>query len=242
MSTTSDFAHIVRSPNLCGGRACIEGHGIPVRDVVVDHEWRGMSPESICRQRPGLTLAEVHSALAYYHDHREAILAEIAEDDRREAIQKRQGVRELPSIRNRSGFSSPPARESKRRRIILFACTIAGLVLLLVGTLLFSRTAGTLRVEINDPLISVQVDGEGATMCHLDGAAMDLQPGAHGLRIKYGDLEFATDKFVLARGEEVKLKVDLINDKIQVRAGDHVIGLTPLRPAAQPDSRDDKGP
>jgi hypothetical protein len=39
-----------------------------------------MSPEEICHVHPGLTLAEVYSALAYYHDHRAEILGEIEAD------------------------------------------------------------------------------------------------------------------------------------------------------------------
>ena len=73
--------HITKTPDVCGGKACIAGHRIRVMDVVVWHEMRGLCPEEIVFQFPGITLADVHAALAYYFDNR----AEIEADFRREA-------------------------------------------------------------------------------------------------------------------------------------------------------------
>src|SRR5690348_9946907 len=77
MTTELAYAHIVRTPGVCGGRARIEGHRIRVQDIAIENEWQAMSPEEICQLHPGLTLAEVYSALAYFHDHRAEILEEI---------------------------------------------------------------------------------------------------------------------------------------------------------------------
>ena len=85
MNATTAYAYITRTPGVCGGRPRIEGHRIRVQDIAVEHEWQALSPEEICQQHPGLSLAEVYSALAYYHDHREAILADLAAD--REAVE-----------------------------------------------------------------------------------------------------------------------------------------------------------
>ncbi len=84
MSTATSYAYITKTPGVCGGRPRIEGHRIRVQDIVIEHEWQGMSPEEICREHPGLTLAQVHAALAYYYDHQDEIRAEI-EADRQEA-------------------------------------------------------------------------------------------------------------------------------------------------------------
>ena len=73
--------HITKTPEICGGRACIAGHRIRVMDIVVLHDKRGMSPEEIVYQFPGLTLAEVHAALAYYFDNRREIEDEFKKDD-----------------------------------------------------------------------------------------------------------------------------------------------------------------
>ncbi len=73
--------HITKTPGVCGGRACIAGHRIRVMDVVVWNEKRGMSPEEIVSQFPGITLADVHAALAYYFDNRAEIEADLRSDE-----------------------------------------------------------------------------------------------------------------------------------------------------------------
>ena len=68
--------HIIRTPDIFGGKAHIAGHRIRVSDIVVWHEKRGLSPDEIVDQFPGLSLADVYAALAYYFDHREEIEAD----------------------------------------------------------------------------------------------------------------------------------------------------------------------
>ena len=75
----ASFEHIEVTPGVCGGKPRIKGHRIKVQHVVVWHERTGMSPDEIVSQYPGLTLADVHTALAYYWDHREQIDADIRE-------------------------------------------------------------------------------------------------------------------------------------------------------------------
>jgi len=69
--------HITKTPGVCGGRACIAGHSVRVSDVAGMFEGRGMSTDEIVDQLPGLTLADVHAAMAYYYDHRDEIEAEL---------------------------------------------------------------------------------------------------------------------------------------------------------------------
>jgi uncharacterized protein (DUF433 family) len=78
--------HIESSPDKCGGRPCITGTRIRVQDVYVWHELQGQSPEEIVTNFPQLSLAAVHAALAYYHDHRETIESDI-KGERAEADQ-----------------------------------------------------------------------------------------------------------------------------------------------------------
>jgi uncharacterized protein (DUF433 family) len=72
--------HIVSTPDTCGGKPRIAGSRIPVKDVVIWNERQGMAPAEIVSKWPHLTLSDIHAALAYYHDHREGINAEIAAD------------------------------------------------------------------------------------------------------------------------------------------------------------------
>ena len=63
-----------------GPKARIAGHRIRVQDVAIWHEKLGMSPDEIVDQYPTITLADVHAALAYYWDHRDAIEQAIADE------------------------------------------------------------------------------------------------------------------------------------------------------------------
>lgn len=73
--------HIEAASGSCGGRARIAGHRIRVQDVVNWHESQGCSADEIVARFPQLTLSDVYAALAYYHDHREEIQRQMAEDD-----------------------------------------------------------------------------------------------------------------------------------------------------------------
>jgi uncharacterized protein (DUF433 family) len=77
--------HIVSTPDTCGGRPRIAGHRIRVQDVVLWHDKMGLSPEQIVSEYVGLTLADVHAALAYYHDHKDEIRAYLREEEDRAA-------------------------------------------------------------------------------------------------------------------------------------------------------------
>lgn len=76
-------AHIVKTPGVRGGKARIDGTRVCVVDLVYLLQ-RGFTPEQMrthYSDRP-LTLAEVHSALAYYYDNSEEIEAYIQASDK----------------------------------------------------------------------------------------------------------------------------------------------------------------
>jgi uncharacterized protein (DUF433 family) len=77
---TAPTQHIEITPGVCGGRPRIAGHRIRVQDVVVWHEQLGYTPDEIVSEHPGITLADVHAALAYYYDHLDQIRKDLAED------------------------------------------------------------------------------------------------------------------------------------------------------------------
>ena len=77
-----EHSHIVKTPGVRGGKARIGGTRICVVDLFHLLK-RGFGPDEMCgyySDRP-LTLAEVHSALAYYYDNPDEIEAEIARDE-----------------------------------------------------------------------------------------------------------------------------------------------------------------
>ena len=104
-------AHVEVTPGIAGGRPRIAGHRIRVQDIVVWHDLLGMSPEEIIARCPGLGLADVYAALAYYHDHAEEIRGHIAEDEALADALKAQTSSKLAqklTTRDGGGDPAPP--------------------------------------------------------------------------------------------------------------------------------------
>lgn len=55
------------------GVAIIDGTTIKVIELIAEVQAYGWSPEELHFQHPRLSLGQIHSALAYYWDHREAL-------------------------------------------------------------------------------------------------------------------------------------------------------------------------
>lgn len=56
--------HITVDPNVCHGKACIQGTRVLVT-VVLDSLAEGRSPEQIVKDYPSIRVEHVHAALAY---------------------------------------------------------------------------------------------------------------------------------------------------------------------------------
>jgi uncharacterized protein (DUF433 family) len=78
MATPTDVRHIMRDPDVLGGKPHIEGHRIAVHHIAWWYS-QGESAEALSGEFH-LTPAEVHAALAYYYDHKDAIDREIAQE------------------------------------------------------------------------------------------------------------------------------------------------------------------
>ena len=59
------------------GTAWIAGANTKVTEVVLDTLAHGSSPEEIHFQYPHLSLAQIHSALSFYYEHKPELEAEI---------------------------------------------------------------------------------------------------------------------------------------------------------------------
>jgi uncharacterized protein (DUF433 family) len=90
-TTSTVYAHITKDPDVCGGKACVDGTRIRVMDIVaLEHE--GYVPEKMLNVFAApLTLGQVHAALAYYYDHEDEIDASFTEahEDAIESERKR---------------------------------------------------------------------------------------------------------------------------------------------------------
>ena len=72
-------AHITRTPGVCGGKPCIAGRRIRVRDVYEWHELTGMSADEIANAHE-LSLAQVYAALTYAFENIDEIQADLREE------------------------------------------------------------------------------------------------------------------------------------------------------------------
>ncbi len=71
---------IANNPKIHGGRPIIAGTGVTVQRIAMLYK-NGFSPEEIVRKIDHLTLAQIYSALAYFHANRTAIESEIIAED-----------------------------------------------------------------------------------------------------------------------------------------------------------------
>lgn len=92
MKAAETIIHIARDEK---GVAWIDGKNIKVIELVLDHLAYGWSAEAIHEQHPPLSLAEIHSALAFYYDHVTEFDAQIAQQEK-----------ELAALRDTTGKSS----------------------------------------------------------------------------------------------------------------------------------------
>jgi uncharacterized protein (DUF433 family) len=110
---------LVSSLDVCGGRLRIDGTRITVNQIVVWYK-QGYSAEEIVSEYPQLSLAQVYTALAYYHVNREEIeadlLAEKEEVERLEAQFSRDDLMRTRLYVDEDAMSRAGARASSARR------------------------------------------------------------------------------------------------------------------------------
>ncbi len=71
---TVEYGHITTGPD---GVAMLAGTQTKVVEIVLDHLAHGSNAVEIQREFPHLTLGQIHSALAYYYDHKQGVDADI---------------------------------------------------------------------------------------------------------------------------------------------------------------------
>jgi uncharacterized protein (DUF433 family) len=93
--TVATIAHVVVDDH---GVARIAGRDTRVVEIVLDKIGYGWNPEEIRSQHPHLSLAEIHSAFAFYYDHQAEldtqIKRELAEVDTLRALAGESPVRD----------------------------------------------------------------------------------------------------------------------------------------------------
>ena len=92
--------YVERRPELCGGEPVVSGTRFPVRSVVTYIYRLGMTPEEMVEAWPYLTLAHIHDALSFYHDHRSLIDGAIRKN-RETAVRRAVGDIDVPPRRSK---------------------------------------------------------------------------------------------------------------------------------------------
>jgi len=102
MNTAPSLPHIHFDEH---GRPWIDDTNMKVIELVLDHLAHGWNAETLQENHPGLSLAQVYAALAWYYDHQADMDAEI----------ERQSER-LEALRRQVEGSSLEGRLATRRR------------------------------------------------------------------------------------------------------------------------------
>jgi uncharacterized protein (DUF433 family) len=97
------YAHIELNAD---GEPIITGTRIKVRMIALDQIAHGWSAEDIQEHHPDLTLGQIHSALAYYSDHKQQM--------DRDIMQRHKRVQELRATRE----DSPGRRKLHERGLL----------------------------------------------------------------------------------------------------------------------------
>ena len=78
MLTIESINLITTDPAIRGGRPCIAGTGLRVIDIAMAALFHQRTPGEIAADYD-ISLAEVHAALAFYYQHKDALDADIRE-------------------------------------------------------------------------------------------------------------------------------------------------------------------
>ncbi|MEM0994480.1 MAG: DUF433 domain-containing protein [Bacteroidota bacterium] len=106
MQTAALIKRIVRTPNICGGKARIEGRRIRVRDIVNWFEYLHMSADEISHEYD-LDLSDIYLALAYYHANQSELEKEWRGEDRFVEEMKLKYPSSLSNRRKNGRFKKP---------------------------------------------------------------------------------------------------------------------------------------
>jgi uncharacterized protein (DUF433 family) len=77
---TTSHPYIVINKDVCDGSPIIEGTRTRVVDIAIEYEVLGRSPDEIIRSHPHVGLYQIHDALSYYYENRDALDQKIKQD------------------------------------------------------------------------------------------------------------------------------------------------------------------
>jgi uncharacterized protein (DUF433 family) len=87
-ATKTVYSHITKTPDVRGGKACIDNTRITVADIVA-LLTAGKTPDEMLVAYPSLNKAQIYAAISYYYENRDEIEAVFAQDEAAEAEHER---------------------------------------------------------------------------------------------------------------------------------------------------------
>ena len=72
--------YISIDPRIAGGQPVIRGTRIKVMDIALKYEFMGLSADRIIDEYPHLKLEQIHDALSYYYENKDAFDKKYRED------------------------------------------------------------------------------------------------------------------------------------------------------------------
>ena len=138
------------------------------------------------------------------------------------------------TIQSQARRNTPSKKQSKistaapppwfRNVRILSAAGGAALIMLFAAVFFLRTPHGTLRVEILDPEVELKIEGTELTFRDGRNEPVSLTTGEKRLIVSRGNLSFETETFTLKKGQEILVRVELIEDKLVASSNEQVIG------------------
>ena len=73
LQTKTEHPYVEINPKICSGSPVIAGTRVRIVDIAIEYEYLNRSPDKIINAHPHLKLEQVHDALSYYYENRDAM-------------------------------------------------------------------------------------------------------------------------------------------------------------------------
>ena len=73
LQTKTEHPYVAINAKICGGSPVVTGTRVRIVDIAIEYEYLNRTPDEIINAHLHLKLEQVHNALSYYYENREAI-------------------------------------------------------------------------------------------------------------------------------------------------------------------------
>jgi uncharacterized protein (DUF433 family) len=80
LQTKTEHPYVEINPKICNGSPVVIGTRVRIVDIAIEYEYLNRSQDEIINAHPHLKLEQVHDALSYYYENREAMDKKIRKD------------------------------------------------------------------------------------------------------------------------------------------------------------------